>query len=289
MGAPVIISDIGAAPEIVRAPPDVPAHRTTGWRVPPANPEALAVNGNYLFVANIGGGMSSCLIDGITGELSNCQSATTPQNAAQIYAPDGISIGSNGGTTYAYIASSGGANPAHQGVSRCTVNGGALQSCSFGTGDGSYSLPSDLVLWNNYIYVTNFYNGDTPYCDSSITSCLSLATPPSNLFDKPEGLFITTLASNTYAYFTNHGNNTVTLCTVSSINSFTNCTITDGYFTGFGNLTILNNIVNPKKAYIPSGLKSISICDVSMTDGTLSQCVNSTEVGFNNPSGLVID
>ena len=42
MGAPVIISDIGAAPEIVRAPPDVPAHRTTGWRVPPANPEALA-------------------------------------------------------------------------------------------------------------------------------------------------------------------------------------------------------------------------------------------------------
>ncbi|MGJ0425036.1 glycosyltransferase family 4 protein [Methylocystis sp.] len=42
MGAPVIISDIGAAPEIVLAPPQTPRHLATGWRTPPGDPAALA-------------------------------------------------------------------------------------------------------------------------------------------------------------------------------------------------------------------------------------------------------
>lgn len=42
MGAPVIVSDIGAAAEIVLAPPETPAHMATGWRVPAGAPAALA-------------------------------------------------------------------------------------------------------------------------------------------------------------------------------------------------------------------------------------------------------
>jgi len=42
MGAPVIVSDIGAAAEIVIAPPQAPSHQATGWRVPAGAPEALA-------------------------------------------------------------------------------------------------------------------------------------------------------------------------------------------------------------------------------------------------------
>jgi glycosyltransferase involved in cell wall biosynthesis len=42
MGAPVVVSDIGASPEIVRAPPDTPRHLSTGWRVPPGDPAKLA-------------------------------------------------------------------------------------------------------------------------------------------------------------------------------------------------------------------------------------------------------
>jgi glycosyltransferase involved in cell wall biosynthesis len=42
MGAPVIVSDIGASPEIVRAPPQCPLHQATGWRAPPGDPAALA-------------------------------------------------------------------------------------------------------------------------------------------------------------------------------------------------------------------------------------------------------
>ena len=42
MGAPVVVSDLGGAKETVLAPPDCEPAERTGWRVPPANPEALA-------------------------------------------------------------------------------------------------------------------------------------------------------------------------------------------------------------------------------------------------------
>jgi glycosyltransferase involved in cell wall biosynthesis len=42
MGAPVIVSDLGAAPETVLAPPQVDEAEATGWRVPPGDAAALA-------------------------------------------------------------------------------------------------------------------------------------------------------------------------------------------------------------------------------------------------------
>jgi glycosyltransferase involved in cell wall biosynthesis len=42
MGAPVVVSDLGAVPETVRTPPDVTSAERTGWRVPPKDAGALA-------------------------------------------------------------------------------------------------------------------------------------------------------------------------------------------------------------------------------------------------------
>lgn len=42
MGAPVIVSDLGAVPETVLAPPQVLPAERTGWRVPPGDAAALA-------------------------------------------------------------------------------------------------------------------------------------------------------------------------------------------------------------------------------------------------------
>jgi glycosyltransferase involved in cell wall biosynthesis len=42
MGTPVVVSDLGAVPETVLAPPDVRAEERTGWRVPPGDATALA-------------------------------------------------------------------------------------------------------------------------------------------------------------------------------------------------------------------------------------------------------
>lgn len=42
LACPVIVTDLGAAPETVNALPYVAAEEATGWRVPPGEPEALA-------------------------------------------------------------------------------------------------------------------------------------------------------------------------------------------------------------------------------------------------------
>ncbi len=42
MGTPVVVSDLGAVPETVLAPPETPASARTGWRVPAGDPDALA-------------------------------------------------------------------------------------------------------------------------------------------------------------------------------------------------------------------------------------------------------
>ena len=42
MGAPVVVSDLGAVPETVLAPPEVPESQRTGWHVPANDAQALA-------------------------------------------------------------------------------------------------------------------------------------------------------------------------------------------------------------------------------------------------------
>ncbi|MFZ4077175.1 MAG: hypothetical protein ACOYKA_04230 [Legionellaceae bacterium] len=248
------------------------------------NPEALAISNNVLFVANIGGGMSSCVIDQTTGELSSCIDAADAQ--APIYAPDGVAILS--GT--AYISDSG-PEANHQGVTTCTVSDTNLINCSFTQGDADFSVPSDLAISNNTLYITNFNSQtlQTTYCTLGSPLCTSgpgegIVAGTSPLLNEPEGLFFATIQGINYAYFTNHGNNTVTFCEAGSATTFSNCTTTQGYFEGFGNLAILDSSL---KAFIPSGVNSLNICTVDSSNGALSDCVTSSETSFNSPSGLV--
>lgn len=246
-------------------------------------PEALAVSGNVLFVANIGAGMSSCAINSVTGELSDCKAAATASEP--IYAPDGIAF--DGST--AYISSSG-PESFHQGVTTCTVSGSMLTACSFTQGAATFSVPSDLAIANGTVYVTNFNSQtvQTTYCtigNACAAGTEGTITGTGNLLNEPEGLMFAKLDGATYAYFTNHGNNSVVVCTVLSATNFTNCRVTGGSFSGFGNLAVLTT---PATAFIPSGLKTLSSCDVDPSNGSLSNCVNINNLGFNNPSGLLI-
>lgn len=251
------------------------------------NPEALAISGSYLYIANIGGGISSCVIDQLTGELSNCINAIDDINTP-IYSPDGIAmVGST-----AYISNAG---PliSQQGVTTCTISGSSLTSCTFTRGDAEFSVPSDIASFSNTIYITN-YNSQTlqtTFCTISPSLCTSgsgegIVSGTNGLLNEPEGLRFATLNSINYSYFTNYGNNTVTFCQVDAPTSFSNCiNTTDGHFEGFGNLAILNSLL---KAYIPSGQKSIDICDVISDTGDLSNCTTSNQTSFDSPSGLVI-
>ena len=42
VGTPVVVSDLGALPETVLAPPDIESGRRTGWRISPSDPASLA-------------------------------------------------------------------------------------------------------------------------------------------------------------------------------------------------------------------------------------------------------
>lgn len=44
LGTPVVVSDLGAVPETVLAPPETPAGQRTGWRVPAGDAAALAAS-----------------------------------------------------------------------------------------------------------------------------------------------------------------------------------------------------------------------------------------------------
>ncbi len=247
-----------------------------------SKPEALAMTDDYLFVANIGGGISSCLIDSESGELSRCIDAAPIE---PIYAPTGIAI--QGGT--AYVANSG-PETFFQGVTSCSVQGDSLSNCVFTQGDASFAVPSDLAITDNTLYVTNFESQSllTTYCtiDSplcTISSGEGSINGTQHLLNNPEGIYFNTLNGVTYAYFTNRGNNTVVLCEVSSPTTFSNCSVTSGYFYGFGNLAIFNNT-----AFLPSGKKTIATCSVDGSSGALSNCVNSGLLSFNTPSGLLV-
>jgi hypothetical protein len=248
------------------------------------NPEALAVNNNqFLFVASIGSSISSCAIHPTSGELSNCKNAAVNQ---PIYAPTGIAINQN----KAYISNSG-PEQFHQGITVCDVNNDLLADCTFTQGNATFSIPSDVALLNQTVYVSNFnsHNTQTTYCELAGNFCVDnvgTISGTSNLLNEPEGIVFSSINGSEYVYFTNHGNHTVTLCKVTNKTTFDNCTVTGGYFTGFGNLALVTEGV--AKAFIPSGIKQLSICEVNSTNGSLSNCANSSHVSFNNPSGLLI-
>ncbi len=60
MGTPVIVSDLGAIPETVLAPPDVEPHQRTGWRVPPGDAGVLADTIEQVL------GLGATALDGLT-------------------------------------------------------------------------------------------------------------------------------------------------------------------------------------------------------------------------------
>lgn len=247
-------------------------------------PEALAMTDDYLFVANIGGGISSCLIDSTSGELSRCIDAAPLE---PIYAPTGIVIDQN----TAYISNSG-PEAFFQGITTCTVTNNTLSDCTFTQGDASFNVPSDIGITDNTLYVTNFESQSLPttYCTVTTPLCTTasgegLIFGTEHLLSNPEGIFFNTLNGNTYAYFTNHGNNTVVYCQVESPQSFSNCVLTNASFYGFGNLAILNSTLT---AFIPSGRQTLATCAVNPSNGSLNNCFDSEGLYFNNPSGLLI-
>jgi 6-phosphogluconolactonase (cycloisomerase 2 family) len=96
---------------------------------------------------------------------------------------------------------------------------------------------------------------------------------------------VTVDSNGLFAYITNQIANSVSLCTISPINSlFENCTPTGNGFNAPSDFTFS---ASHKFAYI-SNANSVSVCQVNQQNGTLSNC-NNYNGNFNHSTGIRIN
>lgn len=245
---------------------------------PFANPEAVALNPDktLLYVANINPSatVTFCQIES-DGTLSNCAATGGPFNGA-----DGVSI--NATNTLAYVS-----NAFNHTVSVCAIDSitGALSTSCISTGNGLHT-PSDMTIndLNTKAYVSNL-TGSVSACDIDGTTGLLNCNDKTLGFDQPEGITLHT--NGQFAYITNNGNNTVSVCRVNPLTGhLKSCAVTNGNFNGFGNLAFN---ATGTRAYIPNlTLNTVFVCSVNQNTGALSRCRDSHGSGFVGPSGILL-
>lgn len=240
-----------------------------------SSPEAIALNpeATFLYVANISGPASYCTI-GDGGALNHCQPSGT-----LISGDDGVAVNPAG--TRVYFSDFNNNN-----ISVCQINSfnGALDSCE--TTGNNLSGPSDLILnrLGTIAYVTNLANSVSVCNVDNGTGVIDCPYKTFN-FDSPEG--ITLHPSGLYAYITNSGNNSISVCVPQLYTGLlTRCFTTKGTFDGFGNIAFNRQ---GTRAYLPNfEANRVDVCEVDTSTGGLENCRDSLGMGFNGPSGVLI-
>ncbi len=240
------------------------------------NPDAIAVNAalTYLYVANIGGGVSLCQLNSL-GTISGCVSTGSGFNA-----PDGIALNAAG--TRAYVS-----NANLTTVSNCEISPttGALSSC---TPTGTLAIgQSDLTLHPSLpiLYVSNITTSGVTACAINAgTGDLTCGLTTLG-FNQPEGVQLN--PTGNVIYVSNKGDGTISYCPVANDGSITGAscaTTSSGTFGGFGSLSFNSA---GTLAYIPSSNTTVSICSVE-NNGDLTNCTDSGGTGFASPSGILV-
>jgi DNA-binding beta-propeller fold protein YncE len=135
-------------------------------------------------------------------------------------------------------------------------------------------------------YVVNRTASTVSVCNvsgQSVTSCNNLS---GSNFNAPEG--VTLSPDQKHAYIANAGSKQITVCDIlqDGTGLLANCSVTDGAFTGTGNIG-LNSLGTI--AYVPNQLLSnVFVCDASLVSGQLSGCKQSRGTGFVGPAGVVL-
>lgn len=242
-----------------------------------------------------------------SGALSNCATTTSAAITSSLNGAKGIAFSSyNNGINsrvYAYIATN------NTSLAQCTVTtsqsgNGELSGCSslpLAGGSVSLSTPIDLVINDNYIYVTNNTGG---IGTGSISICqivsgnLSCSTGTTTHVVNPKGIAI----NNGYIYFVNNSVNSidgaVASCQITTGGALTNCVNTGALTSEFNTpqaIAIYNGY-----AYISnngssgSNKNTITLCTIS-SPGQLSSCgplsltnASGGSLTLSTPTGLSI-
>lgn len=226
--------------------------------------------GAYAYITNgEGNNISQCLVDSISGDLTNCYIVESGLGY-----PSSMAI--NNGS--AYIT-----NHNYNNVVKCTIDkvSGALTDCA----NSSYSFytPNSIVFNGGFAYISGNVS-------KYITKC-SVDSTTNNLNNcVTEGLSGVKLGSvagvtinNNIAYIAN-GNN-ITQCSVDTINGELDNCVTNPLTFNVPYATVISNDF----AYITnSGNNTVSQCMFNSTTGELSDC-NPTGSSLSVPHGIVIN
>lgn len=243
----------------------------------------------YAYVPQGGGGGQVKIYS-----VNSSGGALTETSSSPVSLFGATSIALNNG--FAYITSSAG-----------------LYTCSIDASDGSLSCgaaapvlgattPAGITINTGYVYITDLGTGSSNTgkifkCPISVSGAVGTCTrtainsPGFFTFDSPTSIVI----NNNFAYVVNSTNNTLTKCSIDTLNQneITACgpTPTSGAFPGsLGGIAIENGFAYlPAYNVPPSFTPSIYKCDVDPSFGTISNCgPTATSGSYNTPQGIVI-
>jgi hypothetical protein len=241
----------------------------------------------YAFVTNFSkNAVSICNIES-NSNLSNCIDSST----AKLNSPFGVTTNNN----YAYVT-----NVGDNSVTVCKIvssiksgkePGIKLSSCvDSGAKMGSFSVPGEIITYNNYAYVANKGNNTVTFCkininNGTLSGCVAKSDP---VFSSPVGVAINKSGNNiSYLYISNYDNNKISICNIdSSSGVLTNCVDS-----GSGMLAgqLIGAAVSNNFAYIVSNANSIiKLCSIDSKNGSLSNCDDSgAGQVFPSPTAIV--
>lgn len=247
-------------------------------RLPLSSTISFTTRPAYLYVTNFNTStVSKCDVNIDTGIINNC---TASNPGGTFNSPSGISFNSAG--TIAYVTNSAAAT-----VSTCPLNPDhTLGICTASNPDSSFNAPSSIALnqIDTLAYATNFLNNNVSLCSidasaGTLTSCTDSGVGAA--FNRPDVLVLNT--TDTFAYVTDTPANAVSICPVSSNGTLGSCTTkTDP--TIFRPTGMSLNSMNTF-AYINNTgvVDTVSVCPVSLTNGTIGTCTSS------NPGGAFLN
>jgi hypothetical protein len=248
----------------------------------------LAPFPNYVFIVDSGdaaGGITQCIADSNSGEISNCSLAISSGFAN----PRQIALYNN----FAYVTNTTGT------VSKCPLSYSGIGTCT--SASSGLTNVNGIVFNDNYVYVTSHMDtaNTIQRClvsnsDGSLSNCSIVQTY--NALDGLSGMTI----NNSYLYITSKINDSygIQICTIGSPNGeLSNCSQyspKDGDdYKLFNNPTSIT--INNGFAYVTNSSRGgddypsyVIQCTVN-PNGSLSNCAGlNTDEGFYLPSGISI-
>ena len=178
-------------------------------------PWNLAVNGNTLYAANAGGGVTACTI-GVAGMLSGC-------NTSSGGGTTGIAVSAN----FAYVSVSASE------VDACAIGLPGIAPTSCVPTGGTFLSTGGIALAGGYAYIANTAVGTVSGCLINANGTLSCG-PPSPVGTNPIDVAI----NGNLAYVDDTLNDDIYLCSVGTGGLLTGCTVPAGSATFNGPVQI---------------------------------------------------